>query len=315
MTQRSVHVVRPGLLTTVQDLGRWGSQANGVPVAGPMDWFSHRLANALLDNPRDAAALEITFVGPELHFGQACTVAIAGAEFAVMAGGRTAPHGEPFEVSAGARLTFGERLRGARAYLAIDGGIGTPLLLGSRSTHVPSGMGGLAGRALQKDDVLPIDGASGRRSRSRRQNRHAGDMLSEPAVARVVRGPDEERFGAEAFHALQSAPYTISADSDRMGFRLHGPAIAAAGADIISDATPMGTVQVTGAGQPTVLMADRQTTGGYSRIATVITADLGIIGQRAAGDVVSFRLCTMADALAALIARENALLAVEGERA
>lgn len=310
MRARSIHVLRPGLLTTVQDLGRWGFQSQGVPVAGPMDPFSHRLANALVGNPREKAVVEVTLIGPALEFDGDCVIAIGGAEFVVTVNGRVAPHAQAFEVSSHSMLEFGARRRGARAYLAVDGGFDVPLTLGSRATHVPSRMGGLDGRPLRKGDRLPL-GVPGHRSVARRTT-HAHDTLVDPAVVRVLRGPDEDRFRAEAFDALQSASYAIDLDSDRMGYRLHGPELRHLhGADIISDATPVGSVQVPGSGQPILLMADRQTSGGYPRIATVISADLGVAGQRAPGETFTFRVCSAADALSALIARESALLALE----
>jgi antagonist of KipI len=311
MSSPSIHVTRPGLHTTVQDLGRWGFQSQGVPVAGPMDLFSHRLANALVANAREAATLEITLIGPELEFDGDCLIAIAGAEFDVTVDGAAIPHAQAVKIPSRAKMRFGARTLGTRAYLAVNGGIDAPLVLGSRSTHVPSGIGGWEGRPLRKGDRLPI-GSPMRRPAARRQSSHGRDTLIVPAVVRVVSGPDTARFGSDAYDALQSAAYTIDADSDRMGFRLHGPALRhLRGADIISDVTPTGSVQVPGSGQPILLMADRQTTGGYPRIATVIAADLGIAGQRAPGDTISFRMCTAADALSALIARENALLALE----
>ena len=312
MNSRSIHVIRPGLHTTVQDLGRWGFQSQGVSVAGPMDPFSHRLANALVGNSRDAATLEITLIGPDLECESESVVAIAGAEFAVTIDGGRVPHAQPVKVPARSRLQFGARLRGARAYVAVDGGFDAPMVLGSRSTHVPTGIGGWNGRPLRKGDRLPLGVAERRRVAPVRRSAHAHDTLVDPAVVRVMSGPDDVRFADDALEALQSAPYAISADSDRMGFRLRGAQLGhKAGADIISDATPAGSLQVPGSGQPILLMADRQTSGGYPRIATVITADLGICGQRAPGDTVSFRICRAAEALSALIARENALLAVD----
>jgi antagonist of KipI len=312
MSSRSIHVLRPGLHTTVQDLGRWGFQSQGVPVAGPMDLFSHRYANALVGNSRDAATLEITLIGPELEFEGDCIVACAGAEFAVLVDGAAVPLAQAFRVPAGAKLQFGARSRGTRAYLAVDGGFDVPVVLGSRSTHVPSGIGGWGGRALHRGDRLPLGTSERRPVPGGRQSTHAHDTLPDSAILRALSGPDLDRFRGDALGALQSAPYAIGPDSDRMGFRLHGPRLRHAdGADIISDATPTGSVQVPGSGEPILLMADRQTTGGYSRIATVITADLGIAGQRGPGDTVMFRICTPAEALSALIARENALLAVE----
>jgi antagonist of KipI len=277
-----------------------------------MDPFSHRLANALVANTREAATLEITLIGPDLEFEGDCLVAIAGAEFTVTVDGAAVPHAQAVTIPSGARMHFGARTRGTRAYLAVSEGVDVPLVLGSRSTHVSSGMGGCEGRPLRKGDRLPL-AASTHRSAPLRRSVHGRDTLIDPAIVRVVSGPDVDRFGSDAYDALQSGPYTLDADSDRMGFRLHGPALRhLRGADIISDVTPTGSLQVPGSGQPILLMADRQTTGGYPRIATVIAADLGIAGQRAPGDAVSFRMCTAADALSALIARENALLALEG---
>src|SRR5581483_227179 len=235
----ALRVIKPGMLTTVQDAGRWGYQAHGVPVAGPMDPCSHRLANALVGNARAAAALEVTLLGPEIEFDEERVIAIAGAEFAVTLDGRSAPLHAPFVVPPGARLTFGARHRGARAYLAIAGGIATPPVLGSRATHVISRMGGLDGRPLRAGDVLPLFNA--------RRVQSAGaptapvlPMPERDARIRVMAGPQQDRFRADALDALLSAPYTIRQDSDRMGFRLQGPPLAHAdGADIISDATPL----------------------------------------------------------------------------
>ena len=155
-----ITVVRPGLLTTVQDLGRWGSQALGVPVSGAMDSVAHRLANALVGNLPTAATLEVTLLGPELRAERALVVAVAGATFALSVDGHAAPHHAAFSVAAGATLRFGERRAGSRAYLAVAGGVDTPLVFGSRSTHLLGRMGGLGGRALVSGDVLPIGAAT-----------------------------------------------------------------------------------------------------------------------------------------------------------
>jgi biotin-dependent carboxylase-like uncharacterized protein len=277
-----------------------------------MDPFSHRLANALVGNPRQAATLEVTLIGPEIEFDDERVVAVAGAEFGLTVDNGVAPHEQPFVVSAKSRLHFGARSRGARAYLAVDGGFDVPLVFGSRSTHVFSGMGGWLGRALQRGDRVPIGPASSHGRRRIRRPPTAISDVTPSAAVRVLPGPDRHRFVSEAMDALQSAPYIISGESDRMGFRLQGPSIRhARGADIISDATPVGSLQVPGSGQPVLLMADRQTTGGYPKIGTVITADIGIAAQAAPGDVIAFRLCMLADALSALIASERRLIAIE----
>ncbi|HEY6210906.1 MAG TPA: biotin-dependent carboxyltransferase family protein [Vicinamibacterales bacterium] len=306
----AVYVLKPGMLTTIQDLGRWGYQSRGVPVAGPMDPCSHRVANALAGNGEGAAALEITLVGPELEFGDERLVAIAGAEFDVLLDGRPTPHLAPFLVSSGSHLRFGERRKGARAYLAVSGGIGGAPILGSRSTHVLSGMGGVNGRALKTGDLVPLNDAP----TAMGSHRTAGAVVPLPegaATIRVLAGPQSDYFADDALDALQSAPYAITQQSDRMAFRLDGPRLAhARGADIISDATPLGALQVPASGQPILLMADRQTTGGYPKIATMIAADVALAGQLGPGDAITFALCTPREAMAALIAQERALLRI-----
>jgi antagonist of KipI len=304
-------VVKPGLQTTVQDRGRWGFQALGVSVSGPMDPWSHRLANALVGNDPGAATLEVTLVGPEVELEDERVVAVTGAEFVLTLDGRVEGENTAFVAPAGSRLRFGARGRGSRAYLAIAGGIAVTPTLGSRSTHLVSRTGGLDGRALAAGDLVPLGGVG---FVSRR--RLAGGIVRLPerhARVRVLPGPQLEHFAEQALDALQSGPYAITSDSDRMGYRLQGPSLVhRLGADFISDATPLGVLQVPSSGQPVLLMADRQTTGGYPKIATVITADIGIAGQLVAGDTISFEVCSRSSALAALIAQERALLAVEG---
>jgi antagonist of KipI len=307
----AVRVIKPGMLTTVQDAGRWGYQSRGVPVAGPMDSYSFRLANALVGNDRGAAGLEITLLGPELEFETERVVAVAGAEFDLTLDGRPVPMEAPFLVSAESRFRFGARRRGARAYLAIAGGIATPPVLGSRATHLISTMGGFEGRALRAGDRLLLGDATDTRSTQPASPRHV-PLPDGEARVRVLAGPQADYFSADSLDVLQSAPYVIGRQSDRMGFRLEGPRLThARGADIISDATPLGVLQVPASGQPILLMADRQTTGGYPKIATVITADIAVAGQLGPGDSISFVVCTRREAMAALIAQERALMAVE----
>jgi antagonist of KipI len=305
--RNAVHVVRPGLLTTVQDLGRWGHQASGVPVAGPMDTFSHRLANALVGNASAAATLEITLIGPELQFERACSIAIAGADFEVTCSGRPVPIGVSTWLEDGARLQFGRRRTGARAYLAVAGGILTPLLLGSRATHLVSAMGGVRGRALAANDVLPIQaGLSPAPAR-----RASGLTLpaSGRARLRVLPGPQADWFGPDAFRALSSTSFRISPRSNRMGYRLEGPQLLRQRhEEPISEPLTFGAIQVPTAGEPILLMADRQTAGGYPKIGCVIAADLPIAGQLAPGDFIEFDICGRQQAGAALIARERPLL-------
>lgn len=301
----SLLVQRPGMLTTVQDLGRWGFQDSGVPVAGPMDAWSHRLANRLVGNPDEAAALEITLIGPDLEFESSATFAIAGAEFPAALDGVPVRLNEAMVAGAGSRLSFGVRTRGTRGYLAVAGGIDVEPTFGSRATHLLSGMGPTGGRALVAGDRLPI-GTPVRQGRLR-----AGRPLALPAGGarlRVVWGPQDDYFTADALTALVTSRYQVTPQSNRQGYRLQGPALShERGADILSDATPIGSLQVPASGQPILLMADRQTTGGYPKIATVITADLPLAGQLAPGDWVEFAACSLADARAALVALEAQL--------
>jgi antagonist of KipI len=314
----SLLVIRPGLQTTVQDLGRWGFQAQGVPVAGAMDGASHRVANALAGNDINAATLEVTLAGPELAFEDERTVAVTGADLSVTLDGRAIRMNSAILVPAGAYLTFGERRRGARSYVAIAGGIDVPPVLGSRATHPGSRMGGLHGRALAAGDRLPLATAamgsavSETAAAFRHQAAAATRLPDGPVRLRIVLGPQQDHFAPESIDTLRSARFTIGQASGRMALRLEGPRLRhIAGADVISDATTAGAIQVPGSGEPILLTADRQTTGGYAKIATVITADLDLCGQLAPGDTVSFEICTMRDALGALIARERVLMAIE----
>jgi biotin-dependent carboxylase-like uncharacterized protein len=322
----ALHVVRPGLLTTVQDRGRWGYQSWGVPVAGPMDPCSHRVANALVGNDIDLATLEVTLVGPELEFEDERFVAVAGARFELTLDGHAVPVGAAFVARSGSRLRFGPRLHGARAYVAVEGGVAVPPVFGSRATHIVSRMGGIDGRALVAGDRLVLGTRDpGRRARAPRAapasplslSLSKGERLGiggqiGTARIRVVPGPNHSAFAADVLAHLQSAPYVISNDSDRMGFRLHGPALPPTeGGTFISDATVVGSLQVPPSGQPILLMADRQTTGGYPKVATVISADISLAGQLGPGDALSFVVCSRREAMAALIAQERTLMALE----
>lgn len=308
-TRGVMHVLRPGLLTTVQDLGRWGHQASGVPVAGPMDTFSHRLANLLVGNPRDAAALEITLIGPELEFDAPAVIAVCGAEFDVTCNGQPVVSAMSVTVPQGARLVFGRRRAGARAYLAVAGGLQTTILLGSRATHLVSAMGGVDGRALIPGDRLPfLSTTSGGVSRRAR-------VLDLPtngrARLRIVPGAQAAWFPEEAMAILTSVSFRVSPRSNRMGYRLEGPPLTRHRTDEpISEPLAFGAIQVPAAGEPILLMADRQTAGGYPKIASVIAADLPLAGQLAPGDFIEFARSSRQESAAALIARERPLLRV-----
>ena len=298
-------VVKAGMLTTVQDLGRRGYQGLGVPVSGPMDSYSHRLANHVLGNGAMAAALEITLLGPELVADGDLTCAVAGAEIEVTVDGAAAPRHEPFSVPSGSRIRCGARRRGTRVTLAVRGGFDLPMTLGSRATHLVSRMGPFGGRALRAGDVLPVGGSTGSRGSFWPLPL---DLPAGGATLRVVPAAHRERFTDEAWGLLVRSRFTVSPQSNRMGYRLDGPVLAhVAAADILSEAMPIGAIQVPASGQPILLMAERQTTGGYATIGNVITADLSLAGQLAPGDWIAFDPVTHAAAVAALREQEARL--------
>ena len=302
-----LEILTPGLLTTVQDLGRHGHQALGVPVAGPMDAFSHRLANQLVGNDPDAATLEVTLMGPEIEVEAETTLAIAGAQFDATCDGRPVPMSSSFPVRSGQRVKFGRLVQGARAYLGVSGGILTTSVLGSRATHLVSHMGGLSGRALLAGDRLPVEA----RPNPGPARKAAGLTLPTGGRAqlRVVAGPQDGWFHADAMKAVNGVSFRISPRSNRMGYRLEGPPLRRAhDGELISEPVGMGAIQVPGAGEPILLMADRQTAGGYPKIGHVISADLPVAGQLAPGDFIEFTLCSRQEAVSALIARERQLL-------
>jgi KipI family sensor histidine kinase inhibitor len=303
---RFVSVLRPGLLTTVQDLGRWGHQSLGVPVAGPMDPMAHRVANALVGNPVDAATLETTLIGPDLRFGQETAVAIAGGDLWPMLDGAEVPICAPLRCPSGSVLRFGDRRSGARAYVAFDGGVEVDPVLGSRATHVMSRMGGVQGRALRAGDRLALGPPTARATRKP----FPASRSEGGARLRVLPGPQADHFDGSALDALQRKRFTVSAQSDRMGYRLLEAAIAEHRlGDMISDVMLRGGVQIPPSGEPILLMADRQTTGGYPQLAVVITADLPLAAQLGPGDWIEFEVCRRADAIAALVAAEGKILA------
>ena len=292
-------ILRPGILTTVQDLGRWGFQSRGVPVSGALDWYSHRLANRLLGNDVAMATLEVTLMGPHVRFDSDTTFAITGAEFHVTLDDARIEMNTVIHARSNAILKIGDRLRGARAYVGVAGGIEVPEVLGSRSTHVLTAMGGYEGRALKAGDVVRI-GASGRGH---------GAITHRPipfapvsATVRVI--PSDARL----FAHIASQRFRISPQSNRMGYRLEGTPVAdAPTGELISTAVPTGAIQVPPTGQPILLMHDHATTGGYAIAATVITADLPLAGQLAPGDWVEFEACSLDAARTALAQREAML--------
>jgi antagonist of KipI len=326
----SVRVVRPGMLTTVQDLGRHGYQHLGIVPCGAMDPVAHRIANALVGNPGTMATLECTVLGPELIFGRDCLIAMYGAVFEARLGGEPFPMNRPVLVNAGSALACGAAVRGARAYLAMAGGFDVPEVLGSRSTYVPAGFGGLAGRALKSGDVLP--GTEGLRelsderfrrvarkgsiasSRMRAVRWAAPDLTLPFAGAYAVRameGRHFSHFDVASREAFFGETWRVLPDSNRMGYRLAGPRLTRTEAvEILSEPTCLGTVQVPNDGTPIALMADHQTTGGYPKIAEIAGADIPGVAQLAPGGSVRFMKCTWPEAEAARRAARKRFLSI-----
>jgi antagonist of KipI len=315
----SVRVLRPGLLTSLQDLGRYGLQHLGIVPCGAMDQVAHRIANALVGNPATAATLECTVLGPELVFGRDSLVALYGAAFEAKSGGKPFPRNRPVLLSAGTVVSMGAASRGARAYLAIAGGFRVPEILGSLSTYIPAGFGGLGGRALKAGDVLA--GAADLREISaarfamiaRRGSHEVSGVrtvrwsapeltlpFGEGFTVRAMEGRHHAQFDAASREAFFGETWRVSPDSNRMGYRLQGPRLTRARTiEILSEPTCLGTVQVPNDGTPIVLMADHQTTGGYPKIAEVASSDIPGLAQLAPGGQVRFVRCTVAEAEAA----------------
>jgi antagonist of KipI len=309
-----LRIVRPGLLTTVQDRGRFGLQHLGVVPCGAMDPVALEFANGLVGNRGSEAVLEITVLGPEIAFECDALVALCGAEFDATLAGRALPLNRPVYVEKDSILKTGRATLGSRAYLAVAGGIALAPVLGSRSTYLPAGFGGLQGRALRAGDSLPlIDDVSAlslARYRSLSNRKEAAGLRTvawsapaltlparEPIVIHAMEGRHHAHFDAAAQRAFFEATWKVSPDSNRMGFRLLGPALARIEAvEILSEPACLGTVQVPANGMPIALMADHQTTGGYPKIAEIAAADVPRLAQLAPGGTVQFARCTLEQA-------------------
>ncbi|MEC0303209.1 5-oxoprolinase subunit C family protein [Terribacillus saccharophilus] len=307
MSKKLFQVIKPGLLTTFQDLGRTGYQEYGVVVAGAMDDFSLQIANLLVGNRRDDAGLEVTMMGPVLKVLEDSVIAITGGNLSPRVNGQPAPMWKSFEVKEGQLVEFGQPMEGIRSYISVAGGFDLPAVMGSNSTYLKAKIGGLNGRALEKEDILygneDVHAVTGR-------SLHYDEIpkYQKEVAVRVVLGPHQDAFTDEAIKAFLSSNYEITPQSDRMGFRLKGPELThKTTADIISEAIPLGGIQVPANGQPIILMADRQTTGGYTRIATVISADISLLAQAAPGAVVRFEEVSVEEAQEVYQGRESLL--------
>jgi antagonist of KipI len=302
-------VLKPGPLTTVQDTGRRGYRAFGMPLAGAMDRLSFALANVLAGNPPGAAALEMTLLGATVRLERDGYLAVCGADMRATLDGEPVPNGSGFPARGGSELVCLSAATGCRAYLAIHGGIDVPAVLGSASTYTRGAIGGFEGRALRSGDVLPIGSAVAALPRAARAL-PAGLLPTCPheLSLRVLLGPQDDLFLPEGVRTFLESAYTVSNRNDRMGYQLDGPLIAHRDRpDIVSDALCPGAIQVPGSGTPIVLMADCQTTGGYAKIATVIGPDLARLAQARFGDTVRFVACSDEEAVGALRSERQAV--------
>jgi len=293
----ALRVLAPGPLTTLQDGGRFGWLRLGVPPSGALDPCALAVANLLVGNRRDAGALEFTLAGGAFAVeGGAARVALAGADMDMTIDGCAAARERSHTLAPGATLRIGSARSGVRAYLAIAGGFAVTPVFGSVATHVRSGIGGFHGRALEAGDALPLAGAAPQGPELRLT---AAPPPTHPRV-RVVLGSQDDHFTPGAIETLLQGEYTVTARSDRMGCRLAGPRLEhAKGFNIVSDAIAPGSIQVPGGSQPIILLADRQTTGGYPKIATVIGADLPALGQMRPGERLRFEAVTLEAAVEA----------------
>lgn len=313
--EASIQVVKAGLFTTVQDLGRTGYQQFGVPVSGAADSIALRIANLLVGNQETAAGLEMTLTGPTLQISCDCLLSVTGGKVTPMLGDIPIEMYKSIYVKAGATLRFGAVEQGCRAYLAIRGGIDVPVVMGSRSTYIKGSLGGFQGRALRAGDVLSIfsqelDVVQRKRAMQSLSNRRMHPeyipVHTEIKRLRVIVGPHAEAFTDESVARFWTQRYTVSTLADRMGLRLIGePLIHKSGADVISGGVPMGAVQVPANGQPILLLSERQPTGGYTRIGTVITVDLPLVAQARPSDQLHFQPISLEEAHRLLTEREN----------
>ena len=302
-----IHVKEPGLLTTVQDAGRFGYAHLGISPSGAADGVALRVANRLVGNSENVAALEITLLGPTLEFDEAGVMALAGGECEVKLGSDAVPMWEALAVPKGSVLKCAGMKSGARAYLALQGGFDVRPILGSASTNLSGHFGGLDGRQLKKGDVLHVRKQDAKRSISKLKP-GTKERLYERSALRVTRGVQQDWFGANELKKLFLSPYRVSEESNRSGLRLTGePLEARDGSHLITEGVALGAVQVPPDGQPIILFVDQQTTGGYPKIANVIAADMHRVGQLRPRDEVRFSEVTVLEAIRLLGEQEEFL--------
>lgn len=293
-----IRVILPGLFTTLQDEGRWGYQGYGVPISGYMDEYAGKLANLLVGNSFQSAVLELTSMGGVFKFDEGCFAAVCGADMSVTVNGEAQRNWSSFWVPAQGEVCFGESISGYRTYFAVQGGFRVPVTLGSRSTCVKAGIGGYEGRIIQQGDVLYIDGRDLEPLRPCQIPPKYIPAYEPEIQVRVLLGPQEDLFPQEALELFFNSEYEVLTPTDRLGCSLTGPKISAGSkSDIISDAVFKGAIQINSQGQPFIMMADHQTTGGFAKLGYVIHTDLPKVAQARPGDQLFFSLISEEEAL------------------
>jgi antagonist of KipI len=292
----AILILHGGLLSTVQDGGRFGYMQYGIPPAGAMDKFSMNIANLLVGNDANAAVIETCYLGPHLLFQCDETISITGAQANVTINDQPVSMWHSLQVQKGDVLKMEPVSAGLYNYIAFSRGLDVPLVMGSKSTYLPSKLGGLHGRKLQADDVISL-GEIKKEVPQRMLRKERIPVFSKERTLRVVLGPQDNHFTGIGIDTFFNSVYTITSASDRMGYRLDGPPLEhKKGADIISDGTSHGSIQVPGNGLPIILLSDRGTTGGYTKIATVIAKDICALAQMPPGSRVRFQAISAQDA-------------------
>ena len=324
MASVTLRIVTGGLQTTVQDLGRIGQQRSGIPVCGAMDRLALRIGNMLVGNDDDAAALEASLIGPAITFEQTTLIALTGGDLEATINGTNVPAWHTISVPAGATLRSAQPRLGCRSYVAVAGGIDVPRVFGSRSTYLRAQFGGYEGRALRSGDVLVPGLPSPKSVRIADALRASGaaavtarwsvseslrPRYSDDPVVRLIAGSHYELLDDESRDRLGAGTFRISSSSDRMGYRLSGVTLSLREpVELLSEGVAFGTVQLPPGGEPIVLMADHQTTGGYPRLGEVASIDLPLVAQLKPGDRLRFRLVSVDEAQELYLAQERELL-------
>lgn len=290
-----IKIINPGLLTTIQDSGRFGYQQFGMSVAGSMDSFSQKIANMLVGNPPDEGVLETTFMGPVIEFECEEAISITGADMGPMINGEEVSMWETIFVKPGDKLSFSGLKDGIRSYIAFSKTLDVPIIMNSKSTFIKGEIGGFEGDKLKAGQEIPLGDKNKLDKKYVLDKKYIPDF-SQKEIS-VVLGPQDEEFSEEEIEKFLSSTYKVTTESDRMGFRLEGPQIVhKTSPDIISDGINIGAIQVPGHGQPIIMMADRQTTGGYTKIANVVTSNLPIVAQMKPGTEISFKKLSIEEA-------------------